>query len=312
MQVERGTGSGQQCVLALLRRSAGMSRNTLEAGIVLARRQEARDVAGNSSRLAHLEAEVRAEHVVDIIDNAALDHGMRTAHALFCRLEAELDGTAQLVFEAGQQPGQREADRRVAVVGAGMHRPCMTGGKALLIGSVRCFSRLRHVVGIHVEANRNNRAVLRELHDAEHARAAAVHLLDPVRISAFCDGALLLLGEFLSRWHAHHGILTNRIGTCLDCVAELRKRLGYLGRRAELCPARLRMGVQVASAGYHILLHIISKFQDCLFEVHRYSSYTLSSRQEKGAAEQHLLFIRRAGSACRPSVRRASGWHCVS
>ena len=237
---------------------------------------------------------------------------MRTAHALFCRLEAELDGTAQLVFEAGQQPGQREADRRVAVVAAGMHRPCMTGGKALLIGTVRRLSRLRHIVGIHVEANRDNRTVLRELHDAEHARAATVHFLNPVGISTFCDGALLLLGEFLSRWHAHHSILTNGISPRLDRVAELRKRLGYLGRRAELRPARLRMGVQITSAGYHVLLHIIGEFQDCLFEVHRNSSYTLSLRQEKGAAEQHLLFIRRAGSACQPSVRRASGLHCVS
>ena len=159
-----------------------------------------------------------------------------------------------------------------------MHRPCMTGGKALLIGSVRCFSRLRHVVGIHVEANRDNRAVLRELHDAEHARAAAVHLLDPVRISAFCDGALLLLGEFLSRWHAHHGLLANGVGPRLDRVAELCERLGDLGRRAELRPSWLRMCVQITAAGYHVLLHIIGEFQDCLFEIHHNSSYTLSLR----------------------------------
>ena len=272
MQVERGAGSGQQRVLALLWRSAGVCRDALEVCVVLARRKEARDVAGDGARLAHLEAEVRAEHVVDIVDDAALDHRMRTAHAFLCGLEAELDRAAQLRLEAGQQFGKSQPDGRVAVVAAGMHGARMAGGKTFFVGAVRGFRRLRHIIGVHVEAHGDDRAVFGELHDAEHARAAAVHLLDPVGVSPLCDGALLFLGELLGRRHAHHGILADGVGSRLDRVAELGERLGYLGCRAEFRPARLWMRVQVTAAGHHVRLHIIGEFQDCLFQVHRISS----------------------------------------
>ena len=159
VQVERGAGSGQQRVLALFWRSAGVCRDALEVRVVLARRKEARDVAGDGARLAHLEAEVRAEHVVDIVDDAALNHRMRTAHAFLCWLEAELDRAAQLRLEAGQQSGKSESDGRVAVVTAGVHGARMAGGKALLVGAVRSFRRLRHIIGVHVEAHGDDRTV---------------------------------------------------------------------------------------------------------------------------------------------------------
>ena len=122
-------------------------------------RLEARDVAGDGARLAHLEAEVRAEHVVDIVDDAALDHRMRTAHAFLCWLEAELDRAAQLRLEAGQQSGKSESDGRVAVVAAGVHGARMAGGKALFVGAVRGFRRLRHIIGVHVEAHGDDRTI---------------------------------------------------------------------------------------------------------------------------------------------------------
>ena len=272
VQVERGAGSGQQRVLTLFWRSAGVCRDALEVRVVLARRKEARDVAGDGARLAHLEAEVRAEHVVDVVDDAALDHRMRTAHAFLCWLEAELDRAAQLRLEAGQQSGKSESDGRVAVVTAGVHGARMAGGKALLVGAVRSFRRLRHIIGVHVEAHGDDRTVCRELHDAEHARAAAVHLLDPVGVGPLCDGALLFLCELLSRRHAHHGVFADGVGSRLDRVAELGERLGYLGCRAEFRPARLWMRVQVTAAGHHVRLHIIGEFQDCLFQVHNDSS----------------------------------------
>ena len=155
---------------------------------------------------------------------------------------------------------------------AGVHGARMAGGKALLVGAVRSFRRLRHIIGVHVEAHGDDWTVFGELHDAEHARAAAVHLLDPVGVGPLCDGALLLLGELLSRRHAHHGILADGVGSRLDRVAELGERLGDFGCRAEFRPARLWMCVQVTAEGHHIVLHIIGEFQDCLFQVHNDSS----------------------------------------
>ena len=51
VQVERGAGSGQQRILALLWCSAGVCRDALEVRVVLARRKEARDVAGDAACL---------------------------------------------------------------------------------------------------------------------------------------------------------------------------------------------------------------------------------------------------------------------
>ena len=84
---------------------------------------------------------------------------MRTAHAFLCGLEAELDCAAQLRLEAGQQFGKSQPDGRVAVVAAGVHGPRMAGGEALLVGAVCGFRRLRHVIGVHVEAHGDDRTV---------------------------------------------------------------------------------------------------------------------------------------------------------
>ena len=91
MEVERGTGGGKDSVFSGLRCGTCVGRDTDEVGVVLARREEADNTAGDAACTLCLKTKVRTEHIVYIIHNAFLRHGTRAAHALLSRLKNEFD-----------------------------------------------------------------------------------------------------------------------------------------------------------------------------------------------------------------------------
>ena len=72
--------------------------------------------------------------------------------------------------------------------------------------------------------------------------------MHPLRIGTLVYGALLLGGQRIGCWYAHHAVRADDIGAGLHVVAELAERAGYLGGRAELGPAGLGVAMDIAAA----------------------------------------------------------------
>ena len=99
VEVERGTGGGEDGVFSCLWRGTCVGRDTDEVGVVLARREEADNTAGDAACTLCLKAKVRTEHIVYVIHNAFLRHSTRAAHALLSRLKDEFDRPPESVLE---------------------------------------------------------------------------------------------------------------------------------------------------------------------------------------------------------------------
>ena len=99
MEVECGTGGGEDGVFSCLWRGTCVSRDTDEVGVVLARREEADNTAGDAACALCLKTKVRTEHIVYVIHNAFLRHSTRAAHALLSRLKDEFDRPPESVLE---------------------------------------------------------------------------------------------------------------------------------------------------------------------------------------------------------------------
>ena len=79
--------------------------------------------AGTDGHLARLQPRpyVQAEHPVDTLEHARLDHGAGSAGHLLGRLEGEADSSGEILAALRQQVSQRQRDGQVHVVAASLH-----------------------------------------------------------------------------------------------------------------------------------------------------------------------------------------------
>ena len=237
-----------------------MCRYAGKVYIILGRSEEICDIAGDTSRFFHFESKMRPEHIVHIVDDTAFDHSVRAPHPFFGRLEAELDGASKLSFELSEQLCKEQPHRGVSIMAAGMHRSRMAGSKTFLIWKMRGICRLRYIIGVHVKADADDRAVIGEMHYAQYACLSPSHFPDPVRICPFGNRSLLLSFELFLRRHTHHCFFLDGLLAGLHFIAQCRERLCYLGCRAEFCPTRLRIPMKITAALDHIRQMVICKF----------------------------------------------------
>lgn len=125
---------------------------------------------------------------------------------------------------------------------------------------MRGICRLRHIIGVHVKADADDRAVIGEMHHAQYACLSAFHFPDPVRICPFGDGTLLLSFELFLRRHAHHRVFPDGFLAGFHFIAQYCEGLRHFGCRTEFRPAGLRMPVQITAALDHFRQMVICKF----------------------------------------------------
>ena len=64
---------------------------------------------------------MKANHPIDPLENAGLDHGLRSAGALLGGLEGESHHAGEVLLAAGKRLGDLERDRHMHVMATGVH-----------------------------------------------------------------------------------------------------------------------------------------------------------------------------------------------
>ena len=155
-QRQRRGGGGRQGVPAHFGLHPGVRGRPLEAEVDLRRAEEL--LRGRHHFAAgDVAADVHHVEEVDVVQNARLRHGARPAHALFGRLEAELDAARQVVLIGGEPLRHHHPDRLVTVVAAGVHVARAAGGVAARVRAVRRILRFGHRHAVQLKAHRDRR-----------------------------------------------------------------------------------------------------------------------------------------------------------
>ena len=203
--------SCQQCILALLRSSTCMCRNTGEEGIQLRCCQEAVRQRNQTVVSRSLEADMTAKQIIYIVNYACIDHSIRTAHALLCRLEDQLNRAGQTRFICCQKLCCCQANGYVAIMTAGMHSFFMLRNKALLTRTVCFFLVFLNIVAVHIEAEGNSFARLLGFHRCHDTGLAAGHFRYQRAICTLADSTLHIFLQLCCCRHAHHRLFVNNV-----------------------------------------------------------------------------------------------------
>ena len=203
--------SCQQCIFALLRSSACMCRNTSEEGIQLRCCQEAVRQCYQTVIIRSLEADMTAKQIIYIVNNACIDHSIRTTHALLRRLENQLNRTGQTRFISCQKLCCCQTDSYVAIMTTGMHSLFMLRNKALLARTVRFFLFFLNIVAVHIKTEGNSFARLLGFHRCHDTCLAAGHLRYQRAICTLADSTLHIFLQLCCCRHAHHRLFVNNV-----------------------------------------------------------------------------------------------------
>src|SRR5437016_2725441 len=120
MECERGHRAGEKRVATFVRGEDGVRGVSAEGEPELRRRHQ--DAACDERAGWESEAEVEAHDCVEIVDEPrGCDRGGTTERTLLRRLEDETNRALQMRLEMGEDTGDAEPDRDMAIVAASMH-----------------------------------------------------------------------------------------------------------------------------------------------------------------------------------------------
>ena len=236
----RGARGSHEGVAAHFRLHAGVRGRTAEAVVELRRAEEL--FRGRHDRAArNVASEVTAVEKIDVVDDAALGHRTRTAHAFFGGLKEKLERSAEFVLVFGKPLGEREAHGLVAVVAAGVHVARTAGGEAFAVREMIGVRRFRDGHAVEFEADRHDgtgTARFQQPHNASDAVKASENF--------FLHALALRKGEALfdlTAVGASDEVGIDDFAAALDGKAERLEFFDHARRRDEFGPAWFGLGV---------------------------------------------------------------------
>ena len=183
--------------------------------------------------------------MVHVVHDAGLDHRQRAAPTFLGRLKDEFHGAGDAVPHPAQDFRDRESDRGVGVVRAGMHHARMGGDEALARRQMRLGVVLQDRQRVHVHAQRNHRAGGGPGEGCDHRRVPAGKRGEERCRSALGLGAAVGAIELRFRRQADTARGIHHVPPEPHTEAKLGQPLRDQARGAELGQAELRMAVQI-------------------------------------------------------------------
>lgn len=231
------------------------------------------------------------QHKVHIVQNARLAHRKSSPHPFFRRLENHLHLALQLLADTVKGQGGDQSDDRMAVVAAGVHGPCVAGGKALLLRTVGIGAVFFHIVAVNVHADGHHRPFPAGVDHGAQAGIAlrALHIrgVGPLLhrpLHGGFDHAFFRIAHGVFR--ADHLLAHEHRDPCFF------QRLGQKSSGAELCPGRFRVPVQIPAPFHRLPGIFLTDSIECLVIHFSFSP----------------LFISPAGSGCPGGCAHRSSW----